>query len=140
MKHHIRYFERFPISQFNDRSTQPNLYFLKIIEFSHYNEYGVMKTSRGSTKGFQQELALSRGFRRGLVWAKDSKQPLCLDLGKLPYKFKSACQQPNQECFIAKCAFISERERSFLSKHPLWNSNLQPPFHGFQNNNVRTQT
>jgi hypothetical protein len=57
MEHHIRYFERFPVSQFNDnlggvdvkctqwvqfRSTQPKLYFPKIMEFSHYNEYGVM--------------------------------------------------------------------------------------------------
>ena len=55
-KHHIRYFGRFPVSQFNDslggvdlkctqwvqfRSTQPKLYFPKILEFSHYNEYGV---------------------------------------------------------------------------------------------------
>ena len=58
MKHHIRYFGRFPVSQFNDsvggvdlkctqwvqfRSTQPKLYFPKIMKFSHYNEYGVMK-------------------------------------------------------------------------------------------------
>jgi hypothetical protein len=55
-EHHIRHFGRFPVSQFNDslggvdlkctqwvqfRSTQPKLYFPKIMEFSHYNEYGV---------------------------------------------------------------------------------------------------
>ena len=57
VEHHIRYFGRFPVSQFNDslggvnlkctqwvqfRSTQPKLYFPKIMEFSHYNEYGVV--------------------------------------------------------------------------------------------------
>jgi hypothetical protein len=57
MQYHIRYFGRFPVSQFNDslggvdlkctqwvqfRWTQPKLYFPKIMEFSHYNEYGVM--------------------------------------------------------------------------------------------------
>jgi hypothetical protein len=57
IKHHIRYFGRFPVSQFNDslggvdlkcthwahfRLTQPKLYFPKIMEFSHYNEYGVI--------------------------------------------------------------------------------------------------
>ena len=61
-KHHIRYFGRFPVSQFNDslggvdlkctqwvqfRSTQPKLYFPKIMKFSHYNEYGVL-TNFGS--------------------------------------------------------------------------------------------
>jgi hypothetical protein len=55
-EHHIRYFGRFPVSRFNDslggvdlkctqrvhfRSTQPKLYFSKIMEFSHHNEYGV---------------------------------------------------------------------------------------------------
>ena len=50
LEHHIRYFGRFPVSQFNDslggvdlkctqwvqfRSTQPKLYFPKIMEFSH---------------------------------------------------------------------------------------------------------
>ena len=55
-EHHIRYFGRFPVSQINDslggvelkctqwvhfRSTQPKLYFPKIMEFSHYDEYGV---------------------------------------------------------------------------------------------------
>ena len=55
-EHHIRYFGRFPVSQFDDslggvdlkctqwvyfRSTQPKLYFPKIMEFSHYFEYGV---------------------------------------------------------------------------------------------------
>ena len=57
IQHHICYFRRFPASQFNDnlggvdlkctqwvqfRSTQPKLYFPKIMEFSHYNEYGVI--------------------------------------------------------------------------------------------------
>ena len=57
MEHHIRYIGRFPVSQCNDslggvdlkctqwvqfRSTQPKLYIPKIMEFSHYNEYGVM--------------------------------------------------------------------------------------------------
>ena len=57
VQHHIRYFGRFPVSQFNEslggvdlkctqwvqfRSTQPKLYFPKIMEFSHYNEYGVV--------------------------------------------------------------------------------------------------
>jgi hypothetical protein len=60
MQHHIRYFGRFPVSQFNDslggvdlkctqwvqfRSTQPKLYFPKIMEISHYNEYGAMHIS-----------------------------------------------------------------------------------------------
>ena len=55
-QHHIRYIGRLEISQFNDklggvdlkctqwvqfRSTQPKLYFPKIMEFSHYVEYGV---------------------------------------------------------------------------------------------------
>ena len=58
LNHHIHYFGRFPVSQFNDglgggdlkstqwvqfRSTQPTLYFPTIMEFSHYNEYGVLK-------------------------------------------------------------------------------------------------
>ena len=62
-KHHVRYIGRFPVSQFNDslggvdlkgtqwvhlRSTQPKLYFPKIMEFSHYDEYGV--TTFGSTE------------------------------------------------------------------------------------------
>ena len=61
IEHHICYFGRFPVSQFNDslggvdlkctqwvhfRSTQPKLYFPKIMEFSHYNEYGVIAIAR----------------------------------------------------------------------------------------------
>ena len=57
MEHHISYIGRFPVSQFNDnlgevdlkctwwvhfRWTPPKLYFPKIMEFSHYVEYGVM--------------------------------------------------------------------------------------------------
>ena len=55
-EHHIRNFGRFPVSQFDDslggvdlkctqwvhfRSTQPKLYFPKIMEFSQNFEYGV---------------------------------------------------------------------------------------------------
>ena len=61
MQHHIRYFGRFPVSQFNDslggvdlkctqwvhfRLTPSKLYFLKLINFFHYVEYGVMRHYR----------------------------------------------------------------------------------------------